>query len=320
MKVLSTLLETEVQLAALRENIQRMDVGGLSRAQAQAMLFDLRELDAHLGEFELRQYLRSIVETMGGTVGLYFEDLSDGQIIEINGDEIFPAASVIKVLVLVHILNLGVDLEKKIYLDLSLPRFNQVDGSGMLNYLQSDVELSVADLLTAMIIDSDNVATNVLLETYGNPNARQLFPALNLRHTRLNSLIDDFGRLEDDDINPTTPAEIAAVFHKAIFEFPAGEVVLDILSRQRNRSRIPFFLPDEPELVIAHKTGTLDHVVHDAGVVLSPRTDYVLAILSKNQPSTSNAIFGIARMSELVYRFVQTKYEASERQEVYVNA
>lgn len=251
---------------------------------------------------------------IGGTVGIYFVDLADGEELQINKNTIFPSASVIKIPIMIQVMkstkeNL-LNLHDTIDMDLSLPRYRQEEGSGILTHLESSVSLTVKDLLVLTVIESDNLATNCLMEIIGMNTINETMRQLGLEHTRVNRQIDDFDDLRQDDSNPTTPEEIATLLKK-MYEgrLPCSDIMLDILKKQKYVSRIPFFLPkDDKDLEIAHKTGTLDGIVHDVGLVLHPCFHYVLVLMTKNQPEISMATLGIARISELIYDYMVTKH------------
>jgi beta-lactamase class A len=192
-------------------------------------------------------------------------------------------------------------------MDLSLPEYEQEEGSGILARLESSVSLSIRDLVVLMIVESDNLATNCLLELVGMQGINETMIQLGLSQTRVNRPIEDFEALREDTSNPTTSQEIASLLIE-IYKgnLPYSDLMVEILKKQRYTSRIPFFLPDDNEdLEIAHKTGTLDGIVHDVGLVLHPCFDYVVALMTKNQLSISNTTIAIARISELCFEYMK---------------
>ncbi len=76
--------------------------------------------------------------------------------------------------------------------------------------------------------------------------------------------------------------------------------MLEILKRQRINDRIPKYLPDDLE--VAHKTGELDGFKHDAGIVYTPKGDYLFIALSKST-SPAQAAERIALLSKEVYAY-----------------
>lgn len=101
----------------------------------------------------------------------------------------------------------------------------------------------------------------------------------------------------------TTPADIAHFFEQLI----AGEVVsqsasaaiYDILAQQMVTDRIPALLP--VETLTVHKTGNLDQVVHDAGIIYTPRGPVILAALVQGDPDDAQATDVIQQLARLVF-------------------
>jgi hypothetical protein len=77
--------------------------------------------------------------------------------------------------------------------------------------------------------------------------------------------------------------------------------MIGLLARQRVRDRLPAFLPEG--VVVAHKPGNWSNATHDAGIVSSPRTTYVIVVLSEAawQPEP------IARLSAAVYDYLNPR-------------
>lgn len=98
----------------------------------------------------------------------------------------------------------------------------------------------------------------------------------------------------------TTAADLHLFFSKLYKEeLPGSELMLEILKKQQVRGRFERYLPEET--VIAHKTGDLDRLEHDAGIFFTPKQDYALVVLIKDAASNLEARELIAHISKLVY-------------------
>lgn len=112
-------------------------------------------------------------------------------------------------------------------------------------------------------------------------------------------------KLSDDKIRQeTTPEEVGLFFEnlykRQIINGDYSNKMLDILSRQKINDRIPKLLP--PETRIAHKTADLSFFEHDAGIVFSPKGDYIFVVLSEsNMPDAAGK--RIAELSKAVFDF-----------------
>lgn len=106
-----------------------------------------------------------------------------------------------------------------------------------------------------------------------------------------------------------TSAHDIALFYELLYK---GEIVnqeysqkmIDLLSRQRLNDRIPKYLP--PGIQIAHKTGELDGVKHDTGIVYTNKGDYVIVVMS-DTPRPADAAETTALLSKAVYEYFQSK-------------
>ena len=108
-----------------------------------------------------------ILSGLAGTVGLYVEDCQSGEIFTINPEHVFPSASVIKVPMLALLMR---DAQQGL-VDLDAPRTidprNRVGGTGILCELGTDYTPSLRDLAKLMIVLSDNIATNEIMDVIG---------------------------------------------------------------------------------------------------------------------------------------------------------
>ncbi len=262
---------------------------------------------------ELRTRIEAEILLSGMTFGFYVEDLADGESLEINADRSFPLASVIKVPIMAHYMQAPgkglLNLSETIEMDLSDPAFSQEDGSGVLTYLTSRVALNLRDLIALSIIESDNLATNVLIRRVGMDAINQTMRDIGMASTCLTHMIEDFPTLRQTGNNAGTARDIGKLY-RAIFcgEIPHHAEMIDILCKQKYTSRLPYFLPDLNDLKIGHKTGTLNTLAHDTGLVMCPRFNYTICALVQHESTTANAALLIARCSELVYRYMDGKY------------
>lgn len=136
------------------------------------------------------------------------------------------------------------------------------------------VTMTVGDVLYKMITVSDNYAALLLTEKV---TLREIVSFLNG-----NEFAES--KLSGIDAEPTTTASDVALFFKKLY---TGELtdreytnkMLTLLKEQRLNGKLPKYLPDD--LIVAHKTGELDDVTHDAGIVYSSKGDYIIVVLAE---------------------------------------
>ncbi|MDD5457296.1 MAG: class A beta-lactamase-related serine hydrolase [Candidatus Margulisbacteria bacterium] len=237
----------------------------------------------------------------GGIVGIVIKDLTTGEYFSMNGNIIFNPASVIKVPVMVEAFH---QVEKgKLSLDerLVLRQENKLVGSGSLQYFRCGKRFSVRRLIELMITDSDNTATNMLVNRLGMQNINEYMRRLGLRHT----VIKDptmFCKVEGQH-NITSPVDMVILLEKmykgTLVSKAASEDMLSIMKGQRHKWGIARFLP--PTVTIANKTGSLDFVRNDVGIILDKDKPYVISIFSKHLPSNHYGSILVGSLSKVVY-------------------
>jgi beta-lactamase class A len=138
------------------------------------------------GEFaKLRSEILKISKDVKGQFGFFMKHLESGKEIAIDADKIFPLGSVFKVPLMVEVfrqVDAGlISMDEKIKLE---PR-NMCIGSGILQYLSPGLELTVRDLLTLMIIATDNTASEMLWKRVGIQSVNMLIRDLGLAKTSI---------------------------------------------------------------------------------------------------------------------------------------
>ncbi|MDQ7839430.1 MAG: serine hydrolase [bacterium] len=262
-----------------------------------------------------RSAIKDLIEGAPGRVGLVIKDLGTGLVLEWSPEERFPAASVIKVPVLVEALRQAQSDALRLDERLPVRAEDKVGGFGILKDLESVQELTLLDLLTLMIISSDNTAANLCIERVGMTAVNKTMAALGLKETTLQRKMMDMEARKRGLDNFTTPADMARLLEllagKRILTPEACDLALGILRRQQVRDRIPLRLP--PDVAVGHKTGELPGVRHDVGIVFTKNGLLVIAALTKefNTPLGQGLIGGeaaalIAEVSRAAYDAVMT--------------
>lgn len=160
---------------------------------------------------------------------------------------------------------------------------------------EGTVEFSVSDALEKMITISDNYAALLLTAKIRLSTVASYLEAHGFRESRVSR----------GDENPVTTASDIALFYEKLYrnqlaETEYTEKMLALLRGQRLNEKLPKDLPEDA--VIAHKTGELGAISHDAGIVYSPHGDYIIVVLSDTKkPLEANAKMSV--LSRAVYDF-----------------
>lgn len=234
-------------------------------------------------------------------LGAVYLDLNSQHCWSWNAWDDFPAASVIKVPILLGILSLCQQGQLRLDQRLQVPAASHVGGAGVLHELHDGLEVTLEDLCRLMIVVSDNVASNLLLDRWGDP--APWFERWNLTETVLGRRFMEPATPERD--NRTSPWDMARLLRelhgRQLLDEAHSERALSMMRRQQYREKIPLMLP--PELSVAHKTGELEGVRHDMGIVEVPDHPYVLVLLSERGQQPWEVDRALAELSHEVYRW-----------------
>lgn len=206
----------------------------------------------------------------GARVGLVVVDVRSGERFATADTETFEAASVIKVPIVLTVLRAVQDGRLRLDDEVQVRHEAAVGGSGVLRELPSVRRLSVRDVLTLTIVVSDNTATNLLIDLLGGVDrVNALLDEVGATGTRLGRKLMDLDARARGEHNVLTASDVARLFTGLVRgELLDGELtreLLDVLARQQVRDRLPRRLPDDVR--VAHKTGELGGIRHDAGVL-----------------------------------------------------
>jgi beta-lactamase class A len=236
-----------------------------------------------------------------GHVAISVEDLNTGLSTSVNGNAQMPAASTIKIPVMVEVfrqLSIGnFDLNRKV----TLTEGDRDWGWGDLADAAHGSRYTVSRLLTLMIDDSDNTATNMLIRLVGRTHVNETMEELGLTQTRLHDYIRSDGPIRyalRSSPNDMLHLLDAMARHTLVDEWSSREMI-DILSDQTHNGLLPEPLPAGTE--IAHKTGTLHDTLDDVGIVFLNQEPYVIAVMATNLPTLDAGYRFIRGVSRVAY-------------------
>ncbi len=249
---------------------------------------------------QLRATLASVAQRAPGRAAIAVTDLATGYTSGYNMNEVMPAASTIKIPIMVEVFwqmaEGNFDLNRRVEL---LPG-DRDWGSGDIADSPVGATFPVSMLLTQMITVSDNTAANMLIRLVGRRHINKTMARLGLHHTHLT----DYIRTAEWSVRTalrTTPSDMVTLLgdmakDKLIDQWSSKQMIA-ILEHQEINTLLPEPLPQIP---IAHKTGSFDDTLNDVGIVYAEEP-YVIAVLTTNLQSLGAGRQFIHRVSRMAY-------------------
>jgi beta-lactamase class A len=231
--------------------------------------------------------------------GIVIKNLKTGERYYLNEDKIYNTASLYKLWVMAVVIQ---KLDKGEFKDTDVlsdsisqlnTDFNIASDSADLT--NGVISLTVDNALTRMIMFSDNYSAMLLTQKVKLANVTQFLNDNNFNDSKVGT----------DAQNPKSSArDIASFFdklyHDKLNDSSSSKRMLDLLKKQQLNGKIPKYISNEVD--IAHKTGELGLVSHDAGIVYTKKGDYIIVVMSQtNNPAQANE--EIATLSKHVYEY-----------------
>ena len=279
--------------------------------------------------------LERITEGFVGKLGLYIKYLDTEEVFQHEADVPFPAASVIKLPLLIEVFR-RVDTGKLHWKNRYrlFNSYSKIFATGSFRHFKYEPEISLRDYVWFMIATSDDVATDFLFDLVGFQPVNDLLESMNCFNTRANFSLGDWHynmagmtgmpKTEQNDqiarekllANEEDPVSIAwsmsldnnvasardmgilleALYRNQAAKVSACEQMVTILKQSLNRSMIPRFI--SPSIEVAHKYGGSRGIKNDVGIVYFSSSPVIVSAFTldlEGQGKGSDIIAGISR-------------------------
>jgi beta-lactamase class A len=264
---------------------------------------------------DAKQEIAKIIAASGAEVAVAYQPLQDGAAgMLIDAEKTFHAASTMKVPVMIELFRQAE--AGTLSLDDAIPVTNTfksiVDGSPYELSATEDSDgevykaigktMTLQQLITASIIVSSNLATNILIEKLGPENVRKTVAALGGEGMVVLRGVED-QKAFDKGLNNATTAKALMVLLEKIARGQAvspaaSRGMADILRMQQFNDAIPAGLPSG--IPVGHKTGSITRINHDAAIVYAEKP-YVLVVLTRGIEDGKKSSALIASISRVMY-------------------
>jgi len=267
---------------------------------------------------QARPEIERLISASGAEmVGVAVYDTQTRKTLLINERESMHAASTMKLPVMMEIFRLvsakkltlrtPVEVKNKFFsiVDGSEYRLNKDDDSDEEVYRRIGQTMTVAELVDHMITWSSNLATNLLIEKAGAERVMDLMQQLGAHDIKVRRGVEDAKAFQAGLNNTTTAYDLMLLLRllaeKKFLNARACDQMIEVLSAQHFNEGIPAGLPAGTR--VAHKTGTITKIHHDAAIVYAPgRKPYVLVVLTRGIAEEKRSNRLIAEISRVVYR------------------
>ena len=249
----------------------------------------------------LEEAISRSLEGSKGTYSIVIKNLKNGQEFSLKDHQSFEAGSLYKLWVMAvsfdQIQKGELKTEEMLSEDVSNlnDKFNISNDQAELT--EGVVTLSVEDALKQMITISHNYAALLLTERIKLSTVDSFLNRNNFKESKVGV----------NGESPTTTAADIALFFEKLYQGKLADKdltgqMLDLLKKQQLNDKLPKLLPQG--ISVAHKTGEIDYFSHDAGIIFSPKGDYIIVVLSKTDLPTA-AEDRISKISKEVYDYFE---------------
>jgi len=218
-----------------------------------------------------------------GRASLFME--IEGQVIEFNSQEVYQSASLIKIPILYEALRQIEDGIINPVEHVIIKDGDKIGNTGVLQVLHGVKSYALKDLLTLMVIVSDNSATNLVIDLLGIESINKTIRSLSMNNTILQRKMLDFLSIKSGMDNFTTAADIVTCLKKGVtgttLNKASRDIFLFILNQQQFREKLPAYMNEE-YITAGNKTGELPGLEHDCAVVTYGQTRAFVAVLIDN--------------------------------------
>ena len=253
------------------------------------------------------------VEESGARMGIVVLHVESGRELRWRDTETFEGASVIKLALLVEALSRYREGTLELGDRWRMPSSAVAAGSGILDEFGEGLAPTQRDLLRIMLVLSDNTAANHFIDTFGPEAVNCRMAEAGLAGIELVGRIPSLGSREADaswdPLGRMTARDTAELWRRAatgtLLDKESSRLALSLAKNPRTRDRIPRLLLSRPGFGWAGKTGTMDGVRADSGVLTTPRGTFVFAMFADRIPEAPGASLKASRaMGEIAKEVV----------------
>ncbi len=261
----------------------------------------------------LKQKLEKITSKEQGNWAIVVEDLDKNERFSINGTHRYYAASIIKLPIMATVFSLVDHGRLSLNERIEVKQENIVGGSGVLQYLSPSVNLTLYDLIILMIIQSDNTATNIIIEKVGKKKIQDTMKEIGMVHSSFYNKLMTIP-VKTEGRNMITANDVSILlerFAKGKFSSHyACEQMITIMKRQQIHYLTACFPENGSEIIgtrpfwmFASKTGSVTETYHDTGILYVGSRTVTITVLSE-QCNKNRALHTLSKVGKEIFNYV----------------
>ncbi len=269
---------------------------------------------------KLETRVEEIASSLDGVMGVAILDLTGGRILLRNADRVFPAASSIKIAILLELYRqdqearAGAKGKAKLDDIYTFDPKDLVEDSRIMAGLTAGVtRITNRDLAQFLVAVSDNAAANVLYDRVGKDNVNAMLHSLGLPKTLLRRKMMDIAAARRGHENIATPQEMVrlleAIFKEKALDKQATAEFIKQLSTLK-QSYLPRYVPESVQ--VANKPGELEGVRNDSGIVFAQNQPFAISVMTAYDRDEKAAERAIGEVALEAYRYFDMRGKTSE--------
>src|SRR5205809_3941434 len=269
---------------------------------------------------KLETRVEEISGRLDGVMGVAILDLTDGRVLLRNADRVFPAASSIKIAILLELYRqdqearTGAKGKAKLDDIYTFDPKDLVEDSRIMAGLTAGVtRITNRDLAQFLVAVSDNAATNVLIDRVGRDNVNAMLHSLGLPKTLLRRKMMDIAAARRGHENIATPQEMVrlleAIFKEKALDKQATAEFIKQLSTLK-QSYLPRYVPECVQ--VANKPGELEAERNDSGIVFAQNQPFAISVMTAYDRDEKAAERAIGEVALEAYRYFDMRGKTSD--------
>lgn len=267
----------------------------------------------------LQKKIETRLKDAKGTWSVAIENVLTGESFSLNGNESFYAASIIKIPIMAAVFAAAEEGSIRLGDFLQLRKDDIVGGSGVLQFMSPGIELPINDLMTLMIIQSDNTATNMMIDLVGMEKIQAVMSGFGMDRSEIHHklMIVQANRTNSNEITAADMTTLLTqIAQGKCVSLHASEQMVRIMKQQQLSNGLIDHLPANesplvgaiPKWELAGKTGLIEGIMHECALLYVHDRCVAVTVLSEGY-TEDEAREMIAQIGSDVYRYASGKIE-----------